>query len=344
MDRSPRCAGRTAGRDPTATRGQATPSTTSSRRSRHCRRSWWSIPTRTHLETTGSATAPPAWRCMPRMDVGSSASRSGSATRRGPASTSAARGNPRRCSSAPARRASSKTCARPRPDLDNPTVNARNRAGPHPMEDSMQVKIPPIRLCAAALIAWLLVPGTEARAASDDQPWTLDANNWQEGKDLLPEPVLKRLQKGEYWFKVVPIDRDKFHHNYSKAFWDATEANEGKYDLDPKTCGIKDKASGKLPDFVFGLPFPKVDKNAPQAGCKIAQNFNFAGAQGGGGGATFTLNGVDTNGEFRRIKAFIHSQGFQGRHFGPIKDNPENLFGQGIGGAIEPLDVEGVST
>jgi len=204
-----------------------------------------------------------------------------------------------------------------------------------------------IRVCHAVLAGAMLLGIGSAAVAADadkDQPWTLDANNWQEGKDLLPDPVVKHLQKGEYWFKVVPVDPAKFHRNYSAAFWDATTANEGKYDLDPKTCGIKDKSTGKIPEFVFGLPFPKVDKSDPLAGCKIAQNFNFAGLQGGGGGATFTLNGIDSNGEFRRIKAFIHTQGFQGRHFGPLKDNPENLTGQGIGGAIEPLDVEGVST
>jgi hypothetical protein len=197
--------------------------------------------------------------------------------------------------------------------------------------------------CALLLAAGMLLLGADARAG-DDQPWTLDANNWQEGKDLLPDPVVKHLQKGEYWFKVVPVDPQKFHHNYSKAFWDATESNEGKYDLDDKTCGIKDKKTGKNPDFVFGQPFPKIDKSDPKAGCKIAWNFAMTGAMGGGGGATFTLNGVDSGGQFRRIKAFIHSRGYQGRHFGPLKDNPENLEGEAIGGALEPVDVEGVST
>ena len=117
------------------------------------------------------------------------------------------------------------------------------------------------RLCAAALAAWLVAPCPAARAADDDKPWTLDANNWQEGKDLLPDPVLKHLQKGDYWFKVVPVDPAKFHHNYSQAFWDATEANEGKYELDEKACGLKDKATGKIPTFVFGQPFPKIDKS-----------------------------------------------------------------------------------
>src|SRR5262249_18469580 len=160
-----------------------------------------------------------------------------------------------------------------------------------------------MRACAAALVATLLSPGVGARAAGD-QPWVLDANNWQEGKDILPDPVVKHLQAGDYWFKVVPVDPAKFHHNYSQAFWDATAANEGKYDIDQKTCGLKDKTSGKIPTFVFGQPFPKVEKSDPQAGCKIAWNFYLSSAQGGGGGATFTLNGVDRNGQFRRIKAF----------------------------------------
>src|SRR2546427_6297109 len=163
-----------------------------------------------------------------------------------------------------------------------------------------------LRLCAAILAAGALT------AAADEQPWTLDASNWEKGKDVLPEPVVKRLQKGEYWFKVVSVDSGKFHHNYSQAFWDATEKNAGKYDLDEKTCGLKDKATDKIPDFVFGLPFPQVDKADSKAGCKIAWNFTMAGAMGGGGGATFTLNGGDTGGQFRRIKAFIPTPRYQG--------------------------------
>src|SRR2546426_12485844 len=68
-----------------------------------------------------------------------------------------------------------------------------------------------------------------------------------------------------------------------------------------------------------------------------------AGAMGGGGGAPFTLNGVDTGGQFRRIKAFIHTRGYQGRHFGPLKDNPEGLAGEGLGGAPRPGDGGGGS-
>jgi uncharacterized protein DUF1329 len=198
-----------------------------------------------------------------------------------------------------------------------------------------------MRLGLAAAALCLIA---SAVRAADDQPWVLDANNWQEGKDLLPEPVVKRLKDGQYWFKVSPVDPKKFHDNYSKKFWDATASNAGKFDVEPKQCGLVDKATGKIPDYLLGLPFPDIDKNDPNVACKIAHNFNFAGLAAGGGGATFTLNGVDNNGQFRRVKAFIHAMGYQGRLDGKIEDNPENLQSQGIGGAIEPQDVEGVST
>ena len=201
----------------------------------------------------------------------------------------------------------------------------------------------PLALAGLLTVAFAMVIGSCPTVHADDT-WILDANNWQEGEKLLPDPVLKRLKAGEYWFKVVPVDPAKFKSNYSKTFWDATAANAGKYDLESTQCGLVDKSTGKLPDYVFGLPFPKIDPADPKAGCKIAHNFNFAGLQGGGGGATFTLNGVDTNGQFRRIKAFIHSMGYQGRHGGKIQDNQENLQAQAVGAAIEPIDVEGVST
>ena len=69
-----------------------------------------------------------------------------------------------------------------------------------------------------------------AEAPKGDQPaWTLDASTWDRGKDLVPEPVLRRVRAGEYWFRVVPADPARFHDNYSRPFWEASEANAGKY-------------------------------------------------------------------------------------------------------------------
>ncbi len=180
-----------------------------------------------------------------------------------------------------------------------------------------------------------------ADTSKTGEPWILDANNWQQAEKLLPEVVLERVKKGDYWFKVQPVDPDKFKTNYSPQFWSASESNAGKYDVRSDVCGLVDKGDGKIPSFYFGLPFPSVDPNDARAGCKIAWNFNAAGGQGGGGGATFTLNGVDTGGEYKRIKLWTHLKAFLGRHGGPL-DNPENLRSAGITNVTEPTDIDGV--
>ena len=176
----------------------------------------------------------------------------------------------------------------------------------------------------ALALAVLLLVAVQAR--SDEGEYVLNKDNWQKAEGLLPDPVLKRVKAGDYSFKVVPLDAQKFHENYSTSYWAASEANEGKYELDAETCGLKDKATGKMPDWVFGKPFPKIDPKDPQAACKVAWNFYLANQMGEGAGATFTLNGIDRNGEFRRIKLWLHSNAYLGRH---KKDdnNPENLRG-----------------
>jgi hypothetical protein len=191
---------------------------------------------------------------------------------------------------------------------------------------------------SAALVVGLL--GT-ARAA--EEPWVLDATSWERGKDLVPEPVLKRVRAGEYWFRVVPADPTRFHDNYSRPFWEASAANDGKYDLDSGACGLREKATGKVPDFYFGYPFPKVTGDDPEAGCKIAWNFTAASLMAGGTGASFYLTGLDHNGAYRTVRTKIQAMGFVGRHGGPI-ENPDRLVAKATSLALEPPDVEGVST
>src|SRR5437773_60168 len=199
---------------------------------------------------------------------------------------------------------------------------------------------------------WSFLPASFFFAAAHAGPvWAcatapssaINATSGERGKDLLPEPVLRRVKSGEYWFRVVPADAARFHDNYSRPFWEAAAANEDKYDLDSATCGLRDKATGKVPDFYFGYPFPKIDPKDPEAGCKIAWNFTAASLMAGGTGASFYLNGVDKDGAYRTIRTKIQATSFVGRHGGPIP-NPEHLVGKATSVALEPVDVEGVST
>ena len=48
--------------------------------------------------------------------------------------------------------------------------------------------------------------------------------------------VLNRVKNGDYWYNIYDVDPAEFKNNYSQEFWDASEANAGKFDLDPETC------------------------------------------------------------------------------------------------------------
>ncbi len=197
-------------------------------------------------------------------------------------------------------------------------------------------------LLSALLLVSVAFPASDSRAETESAPWLLTANNWQQATDLLPPAVLERVKKGEYELRVVPVDPEKFHANYSSKFWEASKANSGHYGLAADVCGLADVRTGEMPGFFFGLPFPDIDPKDPRAGCKIAWNFAAASLQGEGGGATFTLNGIDRNGEFRRVKVASEVMAYVGRHGGPI-DNPEGLRSTGMAFLLEPSDVENVS-
>lgn len=187
-------------------------------------------------------------------------------------------------------------------------------------------------------------PGAAGQPRAEDKPpvWILSSNNWKRGEGLLPDPVLERVKKGDYRLPVAEVDPERFRRNYSTAFWEASRRNAGRYTLAPELCGLADPATGKIPEFYFGLPFPHIDPADPRAGCKIAWNFSAATAQGEGGGATFLISGIDNNGEYRRIKASGDVMSYVGRHGGPI-DNPDGMRSKAIVFVHEPLDVQGVS-
>src|SRR5262245_12661014 len=114
-----------------------------------------------------------------------------------------------------------------------------------PREAIMKRLMHGVALSAAAAIlsmtsAWLVGESAALGTRTVGEPWILDSNNWQQAQGLLPDVVLNRVKSGEYWYKVQPIDPDKFKQNYSKKFWDASEGNAGKFDVDPATCGLKD--------------------------------------------------------------------------------------------------------
>src|SRR5262245_61302379 len=98
---------------------------------------------------------------------------------------------------------------------------------------------------------------------------TLASGNADKARDLLPPEVLSDYQKDEYQNPVVSWPTGIIHWDHS--FEDATKQNAGKYGLSPEGS-IIDKSTGKPPEYVYGIPFPTIAPDDPQAGLKAVWN------------------------------------------------------------------------
>jgi hypothetical protein len=126
----------------------------------------------------------------------------------------------------------------------------------------------------AVALAALLALGAAGRARADDAPaGRLDETTWQGAKDLLPPEILEHYKDGKFASPVGTIpDGD---YALDKTFLDASAANDGKFKVD-EHGSVVDAATGKPPEYSFGAPFPKLDRDDPQVATKIMWNYEYA--------------------------------------------------------------------
>ena len=132
-----------------------------------------------------------------------------------------------------------------------------------------------IRFAAALAIAFILAQpalGEDAPPAGDGlKPGDiLNQSNWQKAQGLLPPEILKHYETGAYANKIV--DWPVGTYTWAPEFKEASEKNDGRYDLGDKGH-IIEKATGEQPLRILGYPFPKIDPKDPNAASKILWNF-----------------------------------------------------------------------
>lgn len=185
----------------------------------------------------------------------------------------------------------------------------------------------------------LLAPG--ARCVADVV--TIDSSNIDRYRALLPDPVARRVERGQYYFKLVDVDPKKFRANYTDRFWQASKQNAGRFRVDETTGGLIDGKTGTIPRAVYGFPFPEVRQDDPQAAVKIVHNYRVRAFQGEGNVHTFDLSDVELDGDLlRRVKIFLSHKYYVGVDGAPPSELPDNTEWRQLGAALEPQDVEGV--
>jgi hypothetical protein len=97
---------------------------------------------------------------------------------------------------------------------------------------------------------------------------TIDETTADAASGLLPDSVLEWVKRGDYVLQVAELD---YTPTWGKDFLQASERNGGRYALDPDGR-VLDTNSQRLAPFIFGLPFPAIDRADADAGTKVMWN------------------------------------------------------------------------
>src|SRR5207244_11773077 len=109
---------------------------------------------------------------------------------------------------------------------------------------------------------------------------------------LQPE-MHNQFKNGEYMSKLVDWPNSKWA--WDDGFDEATKWNAEHLVLDEHKSPI-DKATGKRPEYIRGLPFPNIDPKDPDAGYKALWNLDYAYYTGGNSHNWTLLNWVSRSG------------------------------------------------
>jgi hypothetical protein len=197
-------------------------------------------------------------------------------------------------------------------------------------------------LCLALMLCLTFLCLSPTAFAEIAPGTVIDKTNAEEAQGLLPDPVLNWVKKGDGTLTVgeLPYDLTEF---LPPAAMEHMESNKGKYDIDEDGL-IVDLKTGKLPEFVDGLPFPEIDLEDPNAGAKVMYNKHFYTYTSGNAQVPFQVSWVGLKTGFEReIIMDYWTYALDG--YPPAKEmsNPENVEMHSLIIALAPFDIKGTN-
>lgn len=170
---------------------------------------------------------------------------------------------------------------------------------------------------------------------------TLDKSNWQEAKDKMPDAILRRFANGQHISKVIEVPPEGLQ--WGTRFLQLTEANAGKYAVNPDGVMIE-TATGTWPRYMpGGFPFPQIDESDPLIAYKIMYNFALAGGPIDDVDVFVNIFWVNANGLERYVDLKGQAIAYGARWSGPIP-NPDEVAAKVLIYGTAPYDAVGLAT
>jgi hypothetical protein len=194
---------------------------------------------------------------------------------------------------------------------------------------------------AVAALAITGIPGGSAELRDGEM---LDETSWERARELLPEEILAHYQHGEYANRIADLSLSKYIDiGFPPEFRAASEANLGRFEVNERGT-IVERATGRQPPYIMGLPFPEIDPNDPSAGVKILWNFNYVTWYGGDDHFVNELVMLGESGIERRVQTEVRTRVYDGAPEARDRRNPDNLALQRLAKVLAPADLEGMAS
>jgi hypothetical protein len=199
------------------------------------------------------------------------------------------------------------------------------------------------RTTAILILSLVIAILSTVRSSADVSPGeVIDKTNWEKAEGLLPEPVLNWVKNGDCVLKIGKLNYEQTEFMQPWVAQSLTE-NLGKYQLD-KEGQIIDTKDGKEPEFILGVPFPKIDPSDPTAGAKIMYSKEYHSYSFGNVKYPWQMNWVGRNtGYEREIGCTAMNFPFQGHPGARGLSNPEGMLKYTLFTVDSPLDVAGTA-
>lgn len=194
---------------------------------------------------------------------------------------------------------------------------------------------------SAALVVWLGALLFQAVAYAGVAPGEfLGTHNWQQAEGLLPAEFLDAYRRGDFRHRVADWSVERLGDD--PVFREAIEANRDRYAL-TDSGSIVAAQTGKPPPYVYGWPFPQIDRADPQAAMKIVWNYYYTMYYGGNGHYRADLLWLSRTGLDRAIEVDSYSKHYDGQHPRFREgDAHDGLLTQTLAEVRSPADVAGI--
>lgn len=200
-----------------------------------------------------------------------------------------------------------------------------------------------MRECMLFLAACAIQALWAATVCADVVPGdVIDKSNWEKAEGLLPGPVLEWVKKGDFVLNVGELHYNQAEY-FVPAIKESMKRNVGKYELNDQDI-IVDATTGKQPQFIEGLPFPKLDPNDPKAAAKAMYDKHYNIFCYGNIEYPFHVYWVGRNTRFEReIWSYYINSPLQGDPGARKLPNPDDIERYTVFSLKSPFDVAGIA-